>query len=228
MESRTATKREYASLTAEKWEQVKNIFDAAVERPEPERSQFVREHCAGDSRLEDEIQQLLATYERTAITLEMGAAATLAYPGSQTGPHVLQIGQFIAGRFGILRFINRGGMGEVYEAWDSELQDRVALKTIRQEVASIPTIIERFKQEVRQARGISHANVCRVYDLFSHELGPDERLWFLTMELLVGETLSERLRNHGPFRPDEALNIVDQMVAGLAATPSDFVTTYSA
>ena len=217
MEPGTASKRERHELTPERWELVKRIIDETVELPEADRSTFVRRQCSGDTRLEEEIQQLLATYERTAITLELGAAATLEYPHSQMGPHVLEIGQFISGRFGILRFINRGGMGEVYEAWDPELQDRVALKTIRQEVASIPSIIERFKQEVRQARGISHPNVCRVYDLFSHDLGPNERLWFLTMELIVGQTLSERLRGYGPLRPEEALGIVEQMVAGLAA-----------
>src|SRR5216683_2019131 len=78
--------------------------------------------------------------------------------------HTLACGQTVAGRFRILRFIGSGGMGEVFEAWDSELRERVALKTIRHEIASFPSVIDRFKQEVRQARGISHVNVCRVYE----------------------------------------------------------------
>ena len=129
----------------------------------------------------------------------------------------LPCGQIVAGRFEILRFLNRGGMGEVYEAWDSDLEERIALKTIRPEIASSPSATELFKREVRQARAISHVNVCRVHEAFSHELPSGDRIWFLTMELLEGETLSEHLRKHGPLQSAEALEFVEQMVAGLAA-----------
>lgn len=149
------------------------------------------------------------------------AAATVALARRPTHAHKvahsLTFGQIVAGRFRILRFINSGGMGEVFEAWDSELGDRVALKTIRPEIASFPSAIDRFKQEVRQARGVSHVNVCRVYEVFSHVLDSGEHLWFLTMELLAGETLAERLRQEGPIPTKQALDLVLQMVAGLAA-----------
>jgi Tol biopolymer transport system component len=108
-------------------------------------------------------------------------------------------------------------MGEVYEAWDSELRERIALKTIRPEIASSPSVIDRFKQEVKQARVISHVNVCRVYEVFSHEQNSGDRIWFLTMELLEGKTLLECLRQQGPFAPKRALELLEQMVAGLAA-----------
>ncbi|MBV9483849.1 MAG: protein kinase [Acidobacteria bacterium] len=121
------------------------------------------------------------------------------------------------GRFRIVRFINSGGMGEVYEAWDSELGERVALKTIRPEIASFPPVIERFKQEVRQARGVSHVNVCRVYEMFSHVQDSGDHVWFLTMELLAGRTLSEYLSQHAPMSAKQALNVIEQMVSGLAA-----------
>src|SRR5208282_5963095 len=120
----------------------------------------------------------------------------------------LDCGQVISGRFKILRFVDSGGMGEVYEAWDLELQERVALKTIRPEVASDPGVIESFKREVRQARGISHPNVCRVYDLFSHGESSVQRIWFLTMELLEGETLLENLRRRDPMSVEEASLLV--------------------
>jgi len=131
--------------------------------------------------------------------------------------HSLVVGQIVAGRFRILRFINRGGMGEVFEVWDSELGDRVALKTIRPDISSFPSAIDRFKREVREARGISHVNVCRVYEVFSHQLDSGEHLWFLTMELLAGQTLTERLRQEGLIPSKQALDLVLQMVAGLAA-----------
>jgi serine/threonine-protein kinase len=70
----------------------------------------------------------------------------------------LSIGQLVAGRFRIHGFLGSGGMGEVYEAWDFELSERIALKTIRSQIASLSSVIDRFKQEVREARGISHIN----------------------------------------------------------------------
>jgi len=137
--------------------------------------------------------------------------------------HTLACGQTVAGRFRILRFIGSGGMGEVFEAWDSELRERVALKTIRHEIASFPSVIDRFKQEVRQARGISHVNVCRVYEVFHHVQDSGEHIWFLTMELLTGQTLAEILRQEGPIPLKQALDLVEQMVAGLAAAHEHIV-----
>lgn len=131
--------------------------------------------------------------------------------------HSMVLGQIVAGRFEILRFINRGGMGEVYEAWDSLLRERIALKALRPDIACSPSIIEGFKREVKQARVISHTNVCRVYEVFSHTQPSGDRIWFLTMELLEGETLSHRLRLCGPLPADQAVELIEQMVAGLAA-----------
>ena len=147
--------REEPILTPMRWEQVKKIFDAAIGMPADDRLEFVRNQCSGDTSLEAEVCNLLANYDHTVITNELPAAAALGYIGAQSGTQVLQIGQVIARRFGIIRFINQGGMGEVYEAWDSELLERVALKTIRHEIASSPRVIESFKQEVKRARGIS-------------------------------------------------------------------------
>jgi serine/threonine protein kinase len=92
----------------------------------------------------------------------------------------------------------------------------VALKTIRSEIASNPAIIERFKKEVRQAHQVTHPNICRVYDLFSHEFSPGHRMWFLTMQLLKGETLQQRLRRKGPLSRGEALELVRQIISGLS------------
>jgi serine/threonine protein kinase len=217
MPSGTVPTRRTPFISPERWEKIKGIFDAALQLPEQARPEFLHSVCCGDGELEAELQHLIATYEKTATSLELSAGAALSYAQHDESSRVLRNGQLLAGRFGVIRFIDSGGMGEVYEAWDAELQDLVALKTIRQEIAAIPTIIDRFKQEVKRARGISHPNVCRVYDLFSHELGGGERLWFLTMELLAGPTLSDRLHKQGPIAAHEALDLVEQIVAGLAA-----------
>jgi eukaryotic-like serine/threonine-protein kinase len=129
----------------------------------------------------------------------------------------LSTGELLCGRFEIRKFLSSGGMGEVYEAWDCDLHERIAVKRIRPEIAANPFIIERFKREVKQARVISHQNVCRVYEVFSHTQPSGSRIWFLTMELLDGQTLSAYLERSGPFHSKFALEIIEQLIAGLAA-----------
>jgi tetratricopeptide (TPR) repeat protein/tRNA A-37 threonylcarbamoyl transferase component Bud32 len=127
-------------------------------------------------------------------------------------------GALLSGRYRIVRFIARGGMGEVFEVDDLELQERVALKTVRPEVARDETAIERFKREIQLARKVTHPNVCRIFDVSHHrEEGSHGAVIFLTMELLPGETLAERLRRTGPLPPDLALPIVRQVAEALHA-----------
>ncbi|HET9754402.1 MAG TPA: protein kinase, partial [Myxococcales bacterium] len=131
-------------------------------------------------------------------------------------PCTFQPGELVARRYQIIRFLARGGAGEVYEAEDVELRARVALKTLRPETAEDDAHLARFRREINLARKITHPNVCRVFDLGLH---PSPRGWitFLTMELLEGESLHERIRRGGPMKCAEAMPIVDQMAAGLAA-----------
>jgi len=127
----------------------------------------------------------------------------------------------VAGRYRVVRFIARGGMGEVYEVEDSDLGDRVALKVVRSETAVEQGAIERFKREIHLARKVSHPNVCRIFDLGRHPLPPAEpggresEVFFLTMELLDGETLRQRIARTGRLTPEDALPIVSQMAAAL-------------
>jgi len=142
-------------------------------------------------------------------------------------------GDVICDRYRVIQFIARGGMGEVYDVEDWELQSRIALKTIAPERASSPRQIARFRQEIQLARKVSHPNVCRVFDLGRHKMsasaasganaprsgdsGSPHDVLFLTMELLQGETLSAYLEEHGPMTAEQALPIVRQLVGALAA-----------
>jgi eukaryotic-like serine/threonine-protein kinase len=129
---------------------------------------------------------------------------------------IFSAGEIIADRYRVIRFIARGGMGEVYEVEDGELRSRIALKTIAPERASSPKQIGRFRQEIQLARKVSHPNVCRVFDLGRHH-GANRDVLFLTMELLPGESLAEYLQRHGPMSCEQALPLVRQMVLALAA-----------
>jgi tetratricopeptide (TPR) repeat protein len=128
-------------------------------------------------------------------------------------------GDLLCDRFRVVRFIARGGMGELYEAEDLTLGEHVALKTIRAEIAVRERAIQRFRREVQLARKVTHPNICRIFDLFEHRPpeGTAGAVSFVTMELLQGETLSQRLRRLGPFSVEDARPIVQQMAAALSA-----------
>ncbi|MEM1203613.1 MAG: protein kinase [Acidobacteriota bacterium] len=129
-------------------------------------------------------------------------------------------GTRVADRFSILRFIAEGGMGEVYEAEDEILGERVALKFLSHRNVGDEQVTRRFRREIQLARKVTHPNVCRLFDVYQHEIpGPvgSVQVAFVTMELLEGETLEDRLERDGPMGEEEALPIVVQMSMALAA-----------
>jgi serine/threonine protein kinase len=127
-------------------------------------------------------------------------------------------GQMIAGRYRIQHFLGRGGMGEVYSAFDSVLRERVALKTLLSTTSDNPHAVRRLFSEARLARRISHPNICRVHDVGVHEEAGrvDERLHFMTMELIAGKRLGQIVRN-GSLQLATALSIARQLLSGLQA-----------
>ncbi len=131
--------------------------------------------------------------------------------------------ELLAGRFSIVRFIARGGMGAVYEAEDLSLRSRVALKIIRSELLADSSALERFRREVLLARRVGHPNVCHVYEFYDARTAEGVPVHFLTMELLEGETLAQRLRERGRMTTAEALPLVLQMCDGLAAAHAEGV-----
>jgi predicted Ser/Thr protein kinase len=120
-------------------------------------------------------------------------------------------GTLIAGRYRIIAMLGKGGMGEVYRADDLSLEQQVALKFLP-ETATDDATLERFRNEVRIARRISHPNVCRVYDI-----GEAEHQIFLSMEYIDGEDLGSLLRRIGRISGDKAAEIARKICAGLAA-----------
>ncbi|HEY3449043.1 MAG TPA: protein kinase [Myxococcales bacterium] len=126
-------------------------------------------------------------------------------------------GAVVAGRYRVLRFIARGGMGEVYEVLDTTLGERMALKTLRGGTGD-PMALERFKRELLLSRRITHPNVCRVFDLGTHQdSGRGGEVLFLTMELLAGESLTESVARNGRMPLAQAGPIAQQLVEALAA-----------
>ncbi|HSN24727.1 MAG TPA: serine/threonine-protein kinase, partial [Kofleriaceae bacterium] len=141
---------------------------------------------------------------------DLGTAAT-----AQTAPGAPAT--LIAERYEVLGLLGQGGMGRVYRARDTKLDEVVALKMLRRELADVPGMLERFRQEVKLARRVTHANVVRTYDLGSH--GDDH---FLTMEYVDGRSLAQQL-DDGPLSVDEAVRIARAIAAGLAAAHASAV-----
>ncbi|MBK9036862.1 MAG: protein kinase [Myxococcales bacterium] len=121
------------------------------------------------------------------------------------------IGATIANRYELIQRIGHGGMGDVYRAHDRELDEAIALKVVRDEVARVPGVLERFRAEVKLARRVTHRNVARTY-----ELGVTDELAYFTMELVEGESLEERL-GAGPLTPAGAIAGAAELCDALAA-----------
>lgn len=121
-------------------------------------------------------------------------------------------GRLIAGRYRIIALLGKGGMGEVYRADDLTLGQAVALKFLPDAAVQDEGLQERFRNEVRIARRVSHPNVCRVYDV-----GEVDGQTFFTMEYVDGEDLASLLRRIGRLPQDKAVEIARQLCAGLAA-----------
>ncbi len=125
----------------------------------------------------------------------------------------------LAGRYRVVRFVAEGGMGEVHEAWDLELQEPVAVKVLRPRLAADRAALERLRREVQLARRVSHPGIARLHDLAEHApLAPGRPpVAFVVMELLPGENLAQRVRRDGRLDVSTALALARQMAAALDA-----------
>ncbi len=123
----------------------------------------------------------------------------------------LATGSIFAGRYQIIEELGRGGMGRVYKVFDQEIRAKMALKLIKPEVAADKNTIERFRNELKVARDISHKNICRMYDL-----GRDKGSYFITMEYVSGEDLKSFIRRSRQLVVGTAIFIARQVCEGLA------------
>ena len=139
-----------------------------------------------------------------------GAAAAVGPPPGDGG---FTVGRSFAGRYEILAPLGQGGMGVVYKARDRDLDDVVALKLVRPELLAVdPTALERFKDEVRLARRISHRNVAR-----THDFGEAEGVYYVTMEFVAGTPLKELIRTRARLPVSATVSVGKQLCRALEA-----------
>ena len=152
-----------------------------------------------------------------APTLSSAATASLS-AARPSGPHVAP-GSVFSGRYDVLGTIGKGGMGVVYRARDRQLDEIVALKVLRSDVLKDdPTLLERFKREIKLARRITHRNVLR-----THDFGETEGTPYISMEYLEGVTLKDLIRGKGALPLPVGLRIAKQMCLGLEAAHQEGV-----
>src|SRR3954469_9894016 len=181
------------------FERLESLYHAARLRPAEQRDAFLAEACGGDQELRHEIESLLTQHAATG-----GFLADV--------PHVPALA--IGTRIGVYRItaqLGAGGMGEVYQARDTKLDRDVAIKVLPHTLAADPDRLTRFEREARGLAALNHPNIAQIYG-FEESGGVNA----LVMELIEGETLSDRLRR-GPIPLDEALPIARQIAEGLEA-----------
>jgi serine/threonine protein kinase len=138
--------------------------------------------------------------------LSLAQTKTLQLPAK-----VLDRGSVFAGRYEVIEELGKGGMGRVYKVFDQKIKEVVALKLIRPEISTDENTIERFNNELRLARKISHKNVCRMYDV-----GQEGLSHFITMEYVPGEDLKRFIKRSGQLTVGKAVSIAGQICEGLA------------
>jgi len=129
----------------------------------------------------------------------------------ETPKEEITTGSTFAGRYQIIEELGKGGMGKVYRVVDRKLDEEVALKLIKPEIASDRKTVERFSKELKFARKIVHKNVGRMYELMEHE-----GKYFITMEYVPGQDLKRLIRQTGQLTVGKSISIAKQVCEGLA------------
>ena len=196
-------------MTPERWQQVKEIFNSAINYRPEDRDSFLSEVCSGDTNLRREVESLIASHEQSGSFIDepaFAAAASLLADEKVA----LSTGDTI-GSYEVQAFISRGGMGEVYLAEDKRLGRKVALKLLPASFTTDNDRLRRFEQEARAASALNHPNIITIYEI-TQAAGTH----VIATEFVEGETLRVRMRRSA-LSLSETLNIAIQVADALSA-----------
>ncbi len=202
-------------MNQDRWDQVKNIFHAAMEREGEDRQAYLESACTEDAALRQEVESLLAQYHESADSSPfrepaLQAAARALARRHDPPPSRDLTGQTLA-HFRILEKIGQGGMGVVYRALDTHLHRDVAIKVLPDSLVTDTDRKSRFVREARLLAGLNVSNVAAIHGFQEVEGTP-----FLVLEMVEGPTIADRLKD-GPLPLEEVLDIGLQIAAGLEA-----------
>jgi len=203
------TQRGRKLMKAERWKEVNDLFQSAVEHAPAERAAFLDTACHGDESLRRELRSLLTSYERSENFIELPAFEVAPELVTNERANAL-VGKLI-GHYRIESLIGVGGMGEVYLARDERLGRKAALKLLPDSLTTDEMQLSRFKNEARTASALNHPNILTVY-----EIGAEGNRLFIATEFIEGVTLRASIA-HGRTDPHAAVEIAVQVASALAA-----------
>ncbi|MGB6383873.1 MAG: protein kinase [Terriglobales bacterium] len=187
-------------MTPERWQQIREVLEKALELAPSERSAFLQQACSSDQSLRQEVETLLASSPdvRSSFLQSSPLQVTLT-SGTKLGEYEVK------------SLLGAGGMGVVYRARDSRLGRDVAIKVLPSVLSADAERLRRFEQEARAAAALNHPNILAVHQMGTYEGAP-----YLVSELLEGETLREQIKR-GRLAVRKAIDYGVQMARGLAA-----------
>lgn len=208
-------------MNPERWKHIDQLLDAAFDLKPEQIPQFLNDACAGDESLRKDVERFLAADDRAKSFIE---SRVLDGPTLSSDPETLlsnlsnrQISEspfrkqmVLADRYELIKKLGKGGMGEVWHAFDMRLRVDVALKSLR---VKKNASVEHLRREVRVAREVLSPNVCRIFDL----VVVDQETELISMEYIDGITLVDLLSQSGPLELLRARDIAAQFLAGLEA-----------
>jgi serine/threonine-protein kinase len=193
--------------TPERYKQVEELFNAALTLTQRQRKVFLASACVADPELRTEVESLLAAHEQPGKFIDTppvkAAVEALAGANADTGRMI--------GHYRISHLIGKGGMGEVYLAWDTKLDRSVALKLLPAHFTSDADRVLRFMQEARAASALNHPNIITIY-----EIGEETGTHFIATEFIEGQTLRQ-LMESSPQNLSDVLEVIIQVASALAA-----------
>jgi serine/threonine protein kinase len=188
-------------MTPERWQQIRDVLEKALELAPGERSVYLNQACLSDSSLRQEVETLLASSDdvRSSFLQSSSALRVTLTPGTKLGEYEVK------------SLLGSGGMGEVYRAHDSRLGRDVAIKVLPSLLSADSGRLRRFEQEARAAAALNHPNILAVHQMGTYEGAP-----YLVSELLEGETLREQIKR-GRLAVRKAIDYSVQIARGLSA-----------
>lgn len=203
---------------SDQWEYVESLFLTALEYAPVERELWLGRLAQEEPDIAGEVTRLLRAYEEADDFLRRPCTFPTDFLDDlEAEPYRFFPGDVLCERFRIVHPIGKGGMGEVYKAWEQEASEYVALKTLRLGILPHKDATSRFREEPRLGRKVTHPNVCRIHGSFRHQVSEGDFISIVSMELLQGQTLAEYLKEKGRLKAEEALPLARQITHGLDA-----------
>lgn len=194
------------------------MFLTALEYTPSERESWLTRLAQQDPIIAGEVTRLLRSYESADDFLRRPCSFPVdLLDDLEVEPCRFSPSDVLCERFRIVHLIGKGGMGEVYKAWDQVSEEYVALKTLRLGISTHEGLTSRFRKEPQLGRKVTHPNVCRIHDSFRHPVGGEDFISIVSMELLHGQSLAEHLKEKGRLKVEEALPLARQIISGLDA-----------